>query len=309
MRGVIVTHPAADSGGVTLTSALRPLLELASVQADVFRGRSRENESTRTFGGLFAAQALAAAGRTVTDDRRAHSLHVVFLRPGTVGSTTEYSVDRLRDGRGFSSRRVVATQDSGEILQASVSFHVGEDGYEHTPGPPAVPGPDELPPAKSWFTAAGDELDGWYNIYLGSHPVDFRFVGEPPPLAARRGQPSTGLRVWIRASDPLGDDPVVHASAMTYASDLFLLASALLPHGQVFGTGSVVGASLDHSVWFHRPFRADEWLLFDKGSLWAGSGRGLTKGSVFDRSGQLVASVVQEGLLRLTPATAPHQHR
>ncbi|WP_322778082.1 acyl-CoA thioesterase II [Frankia sp. Cas4] len=304
---MIVTHPASDSGGVALTSALRPLLELEAIQEDVFRGRSRENESTRTFGGLFAAQALVAAGRTVTDDRAAHSLHIVFLRPGAVGATTEYTVEKLRDGRGFSSRRVVAAQAGGDILHASVSFHVGEDGYEHTLRPPTVPDPDELPPAASWFTTAGAEVDDWYNTYLGSHPVDLRFVGEPPPLSARRGRPSTGLQVWIRSRDPLGDDPLTHASAVTYASDLFLLASALLPHGQAFGTGSVVGASLDHSMWFHRPFRADDWLLFDKGSPWAGSGRGLTNGSVFDRSGQLVASVIQEGLLRRVPAAAPQQ--
>ncbi|WP_250279411.1 acyl-CoA thioesterase domain-containing protein [Frankia sp. Cppng1_Ct_nod] len=305
---MIVTHPAStDSADVTLKVPLRSLLELDAAPQDVFHGRSRAGASAKPFGGLYAGQATAAAGRTVAGDRFLHSLHIVFLRAGAVGASTEYTVERLRDGRGFSSRRVVASQDGKPILHADASFHTGEDGYEHTPEPPAVPGPDDLPPARSWFTAAGGDLDAWYDVYIGSHPVDIRFVGEPPPLSARHGPLPGGLQAWIRSDDPLGADQAVQTGALTYASDLFLLASALVPHGQTFGNGNVIGASLDHGVWFHRPVEADEWLLYDNSSPWAGSGRSLTRASVFDRSGRLVASVAQEGLLRRTRLATPHQ--
>lgn len=257
---------------------------------------------TRIFGGLVVAQALVAAGRTVGSDRRVNSLHAAFLRPGESTHPIEYEVEQVRDGRSFSSRSTHATQNGAVLLRMETSFHTGEQGLSHQLPAPEVVDPEYIVPSGTWFESAGADLQRWVHSFLGSHPVDVRFLGEPPPIAVLRGPQPPHLAVWLRCREPLGDDPLVHAAALTYASDLFLLSSALLPHGMAFTTGQIVGTTLGHSIWYHEPSRADEWLLYEQTSPWTGSGRAMTQGRVFDRAGTLVATIAQEGLLRrLTP--------
>ncbi len=277
------------------TEELLSLLDLEPLGDGVFRGRQPETSLQRVFGGQVASQALVAATRTVDADRVVHSLHAYFLRGGDPSVPILYNAENTRDGRSFSSRRVVARQHDEPIFYMSASFQVPEDGLEHQdPMPEATP-PEECP-------ELGDVLAGltgrpraeWDREWSA---LDVRYAGEVRTASGERDEPVS--RVWLKSSARIGDDPVVHAAVLTYASDLTLLSAAVLPHGTFIGDPRLQPASLDHAMWFHRPFRVDEWLLYDQASPSASGGRGLATGRLFSEDGRLVASAVQEGLVRL----------
>ena len=281
--------------GPTPLDRLIDLLDLEKIEEDIYRGKQADESLQRVFGGQVAGQALVAAGRTVPPDRPVHSLHAYFLRPGDPAIPIVYEVDRIRDGRSFTTRRVVAVQHGKAIFHLSASFQIVEPGFEHAITMPEVPAPEGLSTLSERMSPYADELGGWY---IRPRPIDVRYVGDPPRIAQETGTPVQHSRVWMRADGTLPDDPLLHVCAVTFASDMTLLDSTLLAHGKAWGTGDVVGASLDHAMWFHRPFRADEWFLYDQESPWTGSSRGLARGSIYTQGGALAASVVQEGLLR-----------
>jgi len=273
------------------------LLDLEPIEVNIFRGRSPEGERRqRVFGGQVAGQALVAAGRTVPADRFVHSLHGYFIRPGDPAVPLVYLVDRVRDGRSFTTRRVSCVQHGETIFALSASFHLAEPGIEHADQMPDVPPPEDVvPTAERMRDLFGPEAAGFF---AGS-PIDIRHIG--PLTFEAAGDPalrSSRSQVWLRADGRLPDDPLVHACLMTYASDITLLDSVLLAGGLSWADGRTYGASLDHAMWFHRPFRADDWLLYDQESPVAAGARGLARGEVFSRDGRLVVSVVQEGLIR-----------
>ncbi|HVF32364.1 MAG TPA: acyl-CoA thioesterase II [Acidimicrobiales bacterium] len=275
------------------------LLDLEPIEVNIFRGVSPDEERQRVFGGQVAGQALVAAGRTVADDRRVHSLHAYFLRPGDPHIPILYEVDRIRDGRSFTTRRVVAIQHGQAIFHLSASFHVDEDGVDHHDTMPDVPGPDALPTFRERVQAMGDDVPEWF---MRPRPIDTRNVQEPFRTEGREGS-EPRQQVWMRADGQLPDDPMLHACVVAYASDMTLLDSILLPHRDVRWEGLMM-ASLDHAMWFHRPFRADEWFLYDQASPSAAGARGLARGSIFRSDGALAISVVQEGLVRQVGAPA-----
>ena len=279
----------------TPLDALVDLLDLERIEVDIFRGRQPSESLQRVFGGQVAGQALVAAGRTVPADRPVHSLHAYFLRPGDPSIPIVYEVDRIRDGRSFTTRRVVGIQHGRAIFNLAASFQLSEGGIEHATAMPDVVPPESLARLEDRMRPYADELGGWY---ARPRPIDVRYIGDPPRIAKDNGQRRASSQVWMRADGTLPDDPLVHVCAVTFASDMTLLDSSLLNHGLAWGTGDVLGASLDHAMWFHRPFRADQWWLYDQESPWAGGARGLSRGSIYTRDGQLAVSVVQEGLLR-----------
>jgi len=274
------------------------LLDLEQIEQDIFRGESPAGERRqRVFGGQVAGQALVAAGRTVPADRPVHSLHAYFIRPGDPTVPLVYIVERVRDGRSFTTRRVSTVQHGKTIFTLSASFHRGEPGLEHADTMPAVPGPEEVEPtADRLRRLRGASADD----YSWRGPIDIRYVG---PLTAEAALDPSLISsrnvVWLRADGDLPDDPLLHVCLMTYASDMTLLDTVLLAQGVSWSDGVIAGASLDHAMWFHRPFRADQWLLYVQDSPIASGGRGLARGEVYTREGELVVSVVQEGLLRL----------
>jgi acyl-CoA thioesterase II len=275
------------------------LLDLEQIELDIFRGRSPEGERRqRVFGGQVAGQALVAAGRTVPPDRGVHSLHAYFIRPGDPTVPLVYMVERVREGRSFTTRRVSAVQHGKTIFTLSASFHLDEPGFEHSDAMPDVPGPDEVEPTASrlrrLYGSSADE-------HMWENPIDIRHVG-PLTVEAARDPSLISSRnvVWLKANGELPDDPLLHVCLMTYASDMTLLDTVLLAQGVSWGEGVVVGASLDHAMWFHRQFRVDRWLLFVQDSPIAHGARGLARGEVYTEDGKLVVSVVQEGLLRRT---------
>ena len=283
--------PAVPTGQVAL-DGLVALLDIEQLEVNLFRGVSPSQRPTRVFGGQVAAQALVAAGRTVYPARHVHSLHAYFVRPGDTRAPIVYDVERVRDGRSFTTRRVRAVQHGEVIFALSASFQLSQEGLEHTePAPAGVPAPEELPDLGEWLRGDGGFLAGL------PRPLDLRFVD--PPLWSRRRGPASDepVRMWMRADGTLPDDPLLHVCLLTYASDLTLLASVLAPHSQHMGEVGL--ASLDHAMWFHRPFRADEWLLYECRSPTASGSRGLATGRFFTRDGLLVSTAVQEGLVRL----------
>ena len=273
------------------------LLDLEQIEVDIFRGRSPEGERRqRVFGGQVAGQALVAAGRTVPEDRPVHSLHAYFIRPGDPTVPLIYLVERVRDGRSFTTRRVTTIQHGKTIFTLSASFHRDEPGVEHADPMPDVPPPDAIATtAERMEKLFGPSVREWYD----GNPIDIRHIG-PLSFEAER-DPSlrtTRSMVWLRVDGDLPDDPLLHVCLMTYASDMTLLDSVLLAHGLSWADGRTTGASLDHAMWFHGPFRADQWLLYSQESPVASGARGLARGQVFTQDGQLVVSVVQEGLIR-----------
>ncbi|HEY6379209.1 MAG TPA: acyl-CoA thioesterase II [Candidatus Dormibacteraeota bacterium] len=270
------------------------LLDLEPEDGDVFKGRSREVALPWVFGGQVAAQALAAAGRTVRGGP-VHSLHAYFLRPGDPAAPIRYHVDRLRDGRSFTTRAVVATQRAGPIFTLCASFHRDEPGLDHQPPAPEVPAPETLRAFEDLLAPWPERLREWWPL-MGA--FETRCVDPPPVAVAQTGAPQPRTRLWMRTRGPLRDDPLDHACLLTYASDIYLLDTAAQRHGFDLASPGVMAASLDHAMWFHRNFRADEWLLFDHESPSAGGGRALLRAAIFSRAGRLVASVVQEGLIR-----------
>ncbi len=271
-------------------NALIDLLDLEPIEVNIFRGVNPDEERQRIFGGQVAGQALVAAARTVDDDRAVHSLHAYFLRPGDPNVPVLYEVDRIRDGRSFTTRRVAAIQHGRAIFHMSASFHIAEPGFDHLDEMPDVPEPDGLPTRQERFAAAGIE-----DTY-GPSALDVRYITNDP-FNRREALPPT-QRVWFRANGDLPDGQVLHTCLLTYASDMTLLDTTLLPHGSGATDRSVMMASLDHAMWFHGSFRADEWLLYDQHTPAASGARGLATGRVFTQHGRLVANVVQEGLIR-----------
>jgi acyl-CoA thioesterase-2 len=275
------------------------LLDLEPLEVDLFRGVSPNEELLRVFGGQVAAQSLIAAGRTVADgrgvERPVHSLHAYFLRPGDPNIPILYQVDRIRDGRSFTTRRVAAVQRGEPIFHLSASFHVPEPGVIHQEQAPQVPDPETLPTWAEAMAPYSQQVGDWATR---PRSIDVRHIGEPvrtSPVESSPRPPSH--QMWFRADGRLPDDPLLHACLVAYASDLTLLDTIMLPHGLIWTDGTQV--SLDHAMWFHRTFRADEWLLYDQYSPTASGGRGLATGTIFTRDGRLAASVVQEGLLRI----------
>jgi len=288
-------HTDAMSGQAAV-DALLDVLDMKSVGDGEFVGSSPKVGPQRVFGGQVAAQALVAAGRTVDPERRVNSLHGYFVRPGDPSELIRYSVENIRDGRSFSVRRSVAYQHGKPIFFMSASFHVGEEGLEHqAPAPPDVPPPDEVPTMADRLARYPERLGIWQVI---PRPIDVRYIGEPGWVRPGDRPADPYQRVWMRVDGRLPDDPLLHAVLATYASDLTLLDAVLSVHGAVWGPGGFVGASLDHAMWFHWPFRADEWFLYDSWSPNASGGRGLAAGRMFTPDGRHVASAVQEGLLR-----------
>jgi acyl-CoA thioesterase-2 len=285
---------------LTGSRSLAAVLDLHEVGDRQFRGSSESISAIRVFGGQVAAQALAAAGRTLPEPRPVHSLHAYFLRPGDPSVPTTYLVEPLRDGRSFSTRTVVAQQGGEPIFSLTASFHVREQGLFHQVPTTSVLTPDLLPTADERMADADEQTQAWWSQVRSLFPLELRFVDEPVRAQVLRGErPPPRQAIWLRSSEPLGEDPLVHVCGLTYMSDVFLLSTALPPHGLVMGgPRNVQGSSLDHSMWFHAPFRADDWLLYEMESTWAGDGRALCRGHVFDPQGRLVATVMQEGLLR-----------
>jgi acyl-CoA thioesterase II len=278
------------------------LLDIETLDTNLFRGRSPDTDRQRVFGGQVAAQALIAAIRTADEGFGVHSLHAYFLRPGDTTVPIIYDAERIRDGRSFATRRVVARQHGHPIFYLTANFQVSEPGLEHQDEMPVVPGPDEgltfeqmLARRTGDDAAAADFAKEWAALdtrYLGNtaHPGRTR-LAEDEEHHAR-------AQLWIRVTGDLGEDPDLHVAAFTYASDLTLLGATLVPHDIEIGSPELMPASLDHTIWFHRPFRADRWWLYDQWSPSASGARGLSLARVFTEDGRLVATVAQEGLIR-----------
>jgi len=282
--------------GQDAVDGLVALLDLEEIERDVFRGVSTRSRWQRVFGGQVAGQALVAAGRTVDDDRRVHSLHSYFVRAGDPSIPILYLVDRVRDGRSFSTRRVIAVQRGETIFSLSASFQLEQDGIDHQSAMPEVPEPESLPLLINRY---GDSPAATAFYRAMPKPIDLRYVDDPPWQQHAKG-PRDGLsRVWMRADGKLPDDPLLHVCVLTYASDMTLLDSVLVRHGLAPGLDDVSMASLDHAMWFERPFRADEWLLYSTRSPSASGGRGLATGRFYRQDGTQVCSVVQEGMIRV----------
>ena len=281
-----------------MTAALDFLIELLDLEViddNIFRGKDTGEDRQRTFGGQVAAQALVAAGRTVERTKQVHSLHAYFLRPGDAKYPTVYQVDRIRDGRSFATRRVVAIQHGEAIFNLQASFHVVEEGVDHHDPMPIVAEPENLPTFRERFAEYAEQMGDWYTR---PRPIDLRYLVDPSRLAAGPQDPI--MQMWFKADGPLPEDPLLHACVVAYTSDMSLLDSIIIGHGLRWDDGTMQGASLDHAMWFHRPFRADDWVLYDMRSPSAAGARGLALGNMFTNDGKLVVTVAQEGLIRLT---------
>jgi acyl-CoA thioesterase II len=276
---------------------LLDLLDLESLEVNIYRGRNRDIGTGRVFGGQVLAQALVAARRTVDEPREAHSLHGYFILPGDLAAPIVYFVDRLRDGSSFSTRQVTAIQHGRAIFSLSASFQIAEHGYEHQAPMPNVPPPEDLVDELDLIRGMADRIpESLRKVITQDRPIDFRPVSPIDPFHPEKREPVR--HVWLRAIDRLPDDPLIHQAVLAYASDYGLLGTALLPHGVAPRSPAIQLATLDHAFWAHRSFRADEWLLYAMDSPSAAGARGFTRGSFFTRDGVLVASVAQEGLTR-----------
>jgi acyl-CoA thioesterase-2 len=272
------------------------ILDLEELEGNIFRGRSPQEERQRVFGGQVVGQALVAAGRTV-DEGSVHSFHAYFLRPGDPQVPILYLVDRIRDGRSFTTRRVVAIQHGHAIFHLSASFQKEETGFDHQVPMPDAPDPDSLPTWRESVEAAvgeaSEQVQGWLSR---EQAIETRYVTPFSPFRPEKGPPRQ--LIWIRTNGRLPDSPLLHSCILAYASDMSLVDTALLPHGIGWGDSNLMVASLDHAMWFHRPFRADSWLLYVQESPSAAGARALANGQLFTTDGTLVSSVAQEGLVR-----------
>ncbi len=282
----------------TALDDLVTLLDLEVIEVNLFRGVSPDENRQRVFGGQVAGQALVAATRTVDDpERHVHSLHAYFLRPGDTTKPILYEVDRIRDGKSFTTRRVVAIQNGKAIFNLQASFHIAEPGPDHQiPMPIDVPAANDLPDFRTRMAPYKERIGEFYDR---PRPIDIRYVDSDP--FSRHGTSSDHQRVWMRADGALPDDQTLHACIVTYASDMTLLDTTVLPFGLSWESPDMQMASLDHAMWFHRPFRADDWLLYDQRAFSSGAGRGLAGGAIFTTDGTLAITVVQEGLARIGP--------
>lgn len=284
-----------------MTSAVQSLLELLdleNIEANIFRGGSSDEDRQRVFGGQVMGQALVAAQRTVDDDRTAHSLHGYFLRPGDPNVPILYEVDRIRDGRSFTTRRVVAIQHGRAIFNMSVSFQVAESGAEYQMDMSQIPGPDELMSWADYIESLRDQMPAdmlaWQDR---SRPIETRPVDLHPPFEPWFRNPPR-QQIWFRAAEAVPADLALQQALVTYAVDMWLLDCSTFPHGFEFRDPTMQMASLDHAMWFLRPFRADEWLLIDAECVSTAGSRGLNQSRIYTQDGRLVASANQEGLIR-----------
>jgi acyl-CoA thioesterase-2 len=286
--------------------ALIGQLDLEQLEVNLFRGQSKDLWGPRVFGGQVIGQALVAAERTI-EGRTPHSLHAYFLLPGDSDAPIVYQVERVRDGKSFSARRVQAVQHGRPILSMIASFQKPEEGLEHAAPMPDVPRPEALRSSsdlnRSWLAQAGPVPPRVTEALLAQSAIEFRPVQPQNPLDPSPGEPRQA--VWFRAVGRIPDDPLLHRCILAYASDYQLVGTALRPHGRSWFQPSMCVASIDHALWFHRAARVDDWLLYAMDSPSAQGARGLARGLIFDSGGRLVASVAQEGLMREVPGPSP----
>ncbi|SMF58198.1 acyl-CoA thioesterase [Pseudobacteriovorax antillogorgiicola] len=275
------------------------LLDVKPVETNAFVGQSQDLGFRNVFGGQVLGQATMAASKTV-DNRFVHSLHGYFLRPGLVSEPISYEVDLIRTGKSFSTRRVLAKQGGRAIFNLSISFHGEELGFEHQSEKPAVPGPEGLPSELDLARQVKDKIpEAVREKFTCDRPIEVRVIDPVDPFKPHK-RPAKKYS-WIRAIHKVPDDPMIHLALLAYASDFGLATASLLPHGITWLSPKMQVASLDHGMWFHRPFRIDDWLLYEKESPSAAGGRGFNRGSIFSQDGSLVASVAQESLIRHHP--------
>ncbi len=280
-----------------LAAALVALLDVEEIDTDLYRGARQPGGVGRVFGGQVIAQALQAAQRSVEGAKTAHSLHAYFMRPGDEQRPIVFRVVRDFEGRSFATRRVIATQSGAPILNLAASFQLPEEGLAHQDAMPDVAPPEALRSDHELRAAQADEIpEKWRRHLLRARPIEIRPVAprswaNPEPAEPRQAS-------WFRLAAPIGDDSAMHRAILAYASDMTLLGTSMLPHGVNWTTDTMQTASLDHALWFHEPFRADDWLLYATDSPWSGHARGFNRGSIFAQDGRLVASVAQEGLIR-----------
>lgn len=280
-----------------IVAELLDVLDLDPLEADRFRGTSLATGWARVFGGQVVAQALVAASRTVAASRPPHSLHAYFLLGGDPKAPIDYAVERIRDGGSFATRRVVAMQHGRAIFAMSVSFHDAEPGLDHRIAMPDVPGPEALAEAPAVAARTGTAIPAPMLAYFArERPIELRPV--EIERYTRREPREPRFHVWLRAAAALPDDPALHRAVLAYASDMTLLDATLISHGRTLFDGGIQSASLDHALWFHRPFRADDWMLYAQDSPSAAGALGFARGQIFSRDGTLVASVAQEGMIR-----------
>jgi acyl-CoA thioesterase-2 len=270
---------------------LLAIFELEELEAGLFRGRTPAARLQPLFGGHVIGQSVVAACRTVPPGRAIHSLHAYFLLPGDVTVPLVYEVEQVRDGGSFSARRVRARQDGRTIFVADTSFHSAAPGFEHQQPMPPSSAPESLPRLMEAFRATFGTLGEWDGL-------DVRWGGHWPPETAASGSHEPHNQVWLRTTEPMPEDPVLHAAVFAYVSDLAFLTPVLLPHGKLMWSPGIQATSLDHAIWFHRPFGVSDWLLYDRVSPAAADSRGLAFGAVYTASGSRVASTAQEGLVR-----------
>lgn len=280
-----------------LVAGLTTLLDVETLDTDLYRGARQPGGVGRVFGGQVIAQALQAAQRSVEDGKVAHSLHAYFMRPGDENYPILYRVVRDFEGRSFANRRVIAMQKGKPILNMAASFQLPAEGLHHQDAMPEVPPPEDLRSEAELREAIRDQIpEKFKRFFLRARPIEIRPVNprnwfQPEPREPRQYS-------WFRVVAPLPDEPALHRAMLAYASDMTLLGTCMLPHGVSWMSGEVQTASLDHALWLHEPFRFDEWLLYAADSPWAGHGRGFNRGRIYTRDGRLVASVTQEGLIR-----------
>ena len=287
-----------DTPPEALAAGLVDLLDVEEIDTDLYRGKRQPGGVGRVFGGQVIAQALQAAQRSTDDPKIAHSLHAYFMRPGDEDHPIILRVVRDFEGKSFATRRVIAMQGGKPILNMAASFQVPEDGLHHQDAMPEVPPPEALKTERQIREEMVDEIpEKWRRHLLRARPIDIRPVDARSWFRPEKREPRQ--QSWFRLCAPIGDDPAMHRAVLAYASDMALLGTGTLPHGVNWMTHNLQTASLDHAVWLHEPFRADEWLLYDCDSPWAGHARGFNRGRIFARDGRLVASTAQEGLMRL----------
>jgi acyl-CoA thioesterase-2 len=289
---------SSSSTPIDPISALLDILDLEKLEENLFRGRTGPDTGwQRVFGGQVIGQALVAAQRTVASDRFVHSLHAYFLRPGDPLVPIIYQVERIRDGSSFTTRRIVAIQHGHAIFSMSASFQIDEGGYDHQMFMPPVAMPEELMPEsefKQMFLKHGSDAVRRY--WSRERPIEMRPTSLAHYLSKEKLEPRQDI--WVRTTAPVPDDRQIQAALLAYLSDMTLLDASLYPHGTSIFDKSIQAASLDHAMWFHRPIRFDDWLLYSQDSPSASGARGMTRGAIYNRAGELVASVAQEGLIR-----------
>ncbi|MES2987104.1 MAG: acyl-CoA thioesterase II [Pseudomonadota bacterium] len=282
-----------------LVAALTTLLDVEEIDTDLYRGPRQPGGVGRVFGGQVVAQALQAAQRSIGDDKSAHSLHAYFMRPGDEDHPIIYRVVRDFEGRSFANRRIIAMQKGQPILNMTASFHLPAEGLHHQEKMPDVPMPETLRSERELRDEVQDQIpEKFRRFFLRTRPIEIRPVAPRNWFRPEKIDPAI-QHSWFRVAGPLPDDPALHRAMLTYATDMTLLGTCMLPHGIPWMDGNVQTASLDHAVWMHEPFRFDEWLLYSADSPWSGHSRGFNRGRIYSQDGRLVASVAQEGLIRV----------